>query len=43
MEVLSYREISTITGLSVSNVGFLIYVGLKKVREKVGRSAANLS
>ncbi len=40
---LSYREISGITGLSVSNVGFLIHVGLKKVREKVGRSAANLS
>ncbi len=38
---LSYREISTITGLSVSNVGFLIHVGLKKVREKVGRSVDN--
>lgn len=37
---LSYREISGITGLSVSNVGFLIHVGLKKVRAKIGRSTA---
>ena len=35
---LSYREISGVTGLSVSNVGFLIHVGLKKVRAKIGRS-----
>ena len=37
---LSYREISAITGLSVSNVGFLIHVGLKKVRARIGHSAA---
>jgi RNA polymerase sigma-70 factor (ECF subfamily) len=36
---LSYREIGTITGLSVSNVGFLIHTGLKKVRERLTRTA----
>ena len=30
---LSYREISDVTGLSVSNVGFLRHVGLKRMRE----------
>ena len=30
---LSYREISSITGLSESNVGFLIHVGIKRLRE----------
>ena len=30
---LSYREISTITGLTETNVGFLIHVGLKRLRE----------
>ncbi len=29
---LSYREISSITGLSVSNVGFLLHTGIKRVR-----------
>ena len=32
----SYREISGITGLSVSNVGFLIHTGLKRIRERLG-------
>lgn len=32
---LSYREISEITGLTVTNVGFLIHRGLKTVREKM--------
>jgi RNA polymerase sigma factor (sigma-70 family) len=32
---LSYLEISRITTLSVSNVGFLIHTGLKTIREKV--------
>jgi RNA polymerase sigma factor (sigma-70 family) len=32
---LSYLEISRITSLSVSNVGFLIHTGLKTIREKV--------
>ena len=30
---LSYREISEITGLTVSNVGFLLHIGLKRLRE----------
>jgi RNA polymerase sigma-70 factor (ECF subfamily) len=34
---LSYREISSVTGLSVSNVGFLIHTGLKTVRERMQR------
>ena len=32
---LSYLEISRITSLSVSNVGFLIHTGIKTIREKV--------
>lgn len=30
---LSYKEISNITGLSVSNVGFLLHTGLKRLRK----------
>ena len=33
---LSYREISRVTGLSVTNVGFLIHRGLKTLREQMG-------
>jgi RNA polymerase sigma factor (sigma-70 family) len=33
---LSYREISEVTGLSVSNVGYLLHVALKTVRERLG-------
>ncbi len=37
---LSYREISQVTGLSMSNVGFLIHVGIKGIRAAVnGRSS----
>jgi RNA polymerase sigma factor (sigma-70 family) len=32
---LSYDEISRITSLSISNVGFLIHTGLKTIREKI--------
>ena len=32
---LSYMEISRVTNLSVSNVGFLIHTGLKTIREKM--------
>ncbi|MCI0423660.1 MAG: sigma-70 family RNA polymerase sigma factor [Acidobacteria bacterium] len=32
---LSYKEISHITGLSVTNVGFLIHAGLKKIRQSM--------
>jgi RNA polymerase sigma-70 factor (ECF subfamily) len=31
---LSYKEISTVTNLSVTNVGFLIHTGLKALRER---------
>ena len=31
---LSYREIAGVTGLSVTNVGYLLHVGLKAVREQ---------
>ncbi len=34
---LSYREISEITGLSVSNVGFLLHRGLGSLREMLHR------
>lgn len=34
---LSYREISHITGLTVSNVGFQIHAGLKSIRERLVR------
>lgn len=34
---LSYREISGVTGLSVSNVGFLLHTGLKTIRERMAR------
>jgi len=32
---LSYREISEITGLSVSNVGYLLHTAIKRIREKL--------
>jgi RNA polymerase sigma factor (sigma-70 family) len=32
---LSYLEISRITNLTVSNVGFLIHIGLKTIRERI--------
>lgn len=34
---LSYKEISAVTGLSVSNVGFLIHRGIKSLRERMQR------
>ncbi|OHB77092.1 MAG: hypothetical protein A2Z34_07225 [Planctomycetes bacterium RBG_16_59_8] len=34
-EGLSYREIGRITGNSVTNVGFLIHTGLKRLRERL--------
>lgn len=36
---LSYREISEVTGLSVSNVGFLLHRGLRTLREEMADSA----
>jgi len=35
----SYREISAVTGLSESNVGFLIHTGLKTLRRKLAGGA----
>jgi len=32
---LSYREISEVTGLSVSNVGFLMHQGIRTIRERM--------
>ena len=32
---LSYREISAITGLTETNVGFLIHIGIKRLRERL--------
>src|SRR5690606_25592437 len=32
---LSYREIAAVLDLSVSNVGFLIHTGLKKLRQRM--------
>ena len=34
---LSYREISSVTELSVSNVGYLIHTAIKTIREKLTR------
>ncbi len=34
---LSYREISEVTGLSVSNVGYLLHHGLRSLREALDR------
>jgi RNA polymerase sigma-70 factor (ECF subfamily) len=35
---LRYKEIAAVTGLSVSNVGFLIHTGIKKMRATLGGS-----
>ena len=37
---LSYKEISDVTGLSVSNVGFLIHTGIKRLRTLMGVEAS---
>jgi RNA polymerase sigma factor (sigma-70 family) len=37
---LSYREISRVTGLTVSHVGVLIHTGLKSIRTKLAPSTA---
>lgn len=36
---MSYREISGVTNLTVSNVGFLIHTGLKTIRERLAARA----
>ena len=35
----SYKQISSITGLSVSNVGFLIHTAIRNIRTRLGASA----
>ncbi len=42
-EGLRYREISRVTGLSVSNVGFLLHTALKTIRGRVGREQPRTS
>ncbi len=37
---LSYKEISRVTNLTVTNVGFLIHTGLKTLRKSLARSNA---
>lgn len=39
---LSYREISRVTGLSVTNVGFLIHTAIKTLRERMATGADEL-
>ena len=39
---LSYREISEVTGLTVTNVGFLLHVGIKRLRELLHTDGALL-
>ena len=34
-EGLSYRDIAEVTGLSVTNVGYLLHVAIKKLREQL--------
>ena len=38
---LSYQEISEITGLSTSNVGYLIHVGVKALKKKLNPETDN--
>ena len=35
-EAMSYRQIAAITGLSESNVGYLLHTAIKSLREKLG-------
>lgn len=35
----SYREISAITGLSESNVGYLLHIAIRKIRERLAAFA----
>jgi RNA polymerase sigma-70 factor (ECF subfamily) len=38
---LSYQQISTVTGLSVTNVGFIIHTGLKALRARLAPAMAS--
>ncbi len=37
-ESMSYREIAAITGLSLGNVGYLLHMAIKSLREKLAKS-----
>jgi RNA polymerase sigma-70 factor (ECF subfamily) len=37
---LSYKEISAVTGLSVTNVGFLLHTALKTIRQRLAEESA---
>ncbi|HET6249540.1 MAG TPA: sigma-70 family RNA polymerase sigma factor [Tepidisphaeraceae bacterium] len=39
---LSYKEISTVTNLTVTNVGFLIHTGLKSLRERLSTGGTGI-
>jgi len=39
----SYRQIAGITGLSVSNVGFLIHTAIKKIRQQLGLAGSSVA
>ena len=38
---LSYKEISSVTGLSASNVGFLIHTGVKTIRKGLSKNKSS--
>ena len=38
---LSYQQISSVTGLSVTNVGYLIHIGIKALRERLSLKTAS--
>ena len=38
---LSYREIGRVTGLSVTNVGYLIHTAIKTIRERLPGQGGN--
>ncbi len=40
---LSYRQISEVTGHSVSNVGFLLHRGLRTIREAMGEKTGQVT
>lgn len=42
-DALSYKEISQITGLSVSNVGYLIHVGVKTIRARLAEQVGTVT
>ncbi len=39
---LSYQQISAVTGLTVTNVGYLIHIGIKTLRERLAARASSI-